>query len=61
MKKCEKCLNRVPVMSENGLHYNCGLNENHAIECRCEIKDRSLIFDPKIDEEDSDGTDRQTT
>ena len=46
MKKCEKCLNRVPVMSENGLHYNCGLNENHAMECLCKIKDHSLIFDP---------------
>lgn len=52
MKKCEKCLNRVPVMSENGLHYNCGLSENHTMECRCEIKDHSLIFDPKIEKED---------
>lgn len=55
-KKCEKCLNRVPVMSENGLHYNCGLNEHHTMECLCETKDHSLIFDPKIEKEANDGT-----
>ena len=44
MSKCEKCLNRVPVMSENGLHYNCGLSEKEALECLISEKDHSVIL-----------------
>jgi hypothetical protein len=44
MSKCEKCLNRVPVMSENGLHYNCGLSEKAALECLTKEKDHSVIL-----------------
>ncbi len=46
MKKCEECLNRVPVISENGLHYNCGLNEDHAMECISGVKDHNIIANP---------------
>ena len=31
--KCETCLNRYAVISENGLHYNCSLSEKQAVEC----------------------------
>lgn len=47
MKKCENCLNRIPVMSENGLHYNCGLSEKKALECITGEKDHSAIV--KVD------------
>lgn len=44
MKNCENCLNRVPVMSENGLHYNCGLSEKQALECLTRSTDPSVIL-----------------
>lgn len=31
--RCETCLNRYAVISENGLHYNCSLSEKCAMEC----------------------------
>lgn len=44
MKKCEECLNRVPVISENGTHYNCGLPEDKIMECISGKEDHSFIF-----------------
>lgn len=37
--RCEKCLNRVSVISENGIHYNCSLSEKKAVDCICHRKD----------------------
>lgn len=47
MGKCEDCLRHVPVISENGMHYNCSLPENKATECISEIKDHSFIVNLK--------------
>ena len=50
-EKCSRCLNRVPVVSENGLHYNCLLKNKKRIECKLGIKDHSLILKSKSKEE----------
>ena len=31
--KCETCLNSRPIISENGIHYNCTFSEKRAIKC----------------------------
>lgn len=33
MGKCETCINRYAVISENGMHYNCSLSERNFREC----------------------------
>lgn len=33
MAKCYKCLESRPVISENGMHYNCCLKEDECLEC----------------------------
>lgn len=50
-EKCSRCLNRVPVMSENGLHYNCSLSYKKWSECAFGIKNYSLILKVKSKEE----------
>lgn len=44
MSRCEYCLHRIPVMSENGLHYNCALSEKEALECLIKEKDHSVVL-----------------
>lgn len=44
MNKCERCLNRVPVISENGMHYNCSLSEKASLKCLINQKDHSVII-----------------
>ena len=43
-EKCSRCLKRVPVVSENGIHYNCSLSNKKWNECVHGIKDHSLIL-----------------
>ena len=33
-EKCPECVYALPVMSENGLHYNCTLPEKYSIKCK---------------------------
>ena len=33
MGRCGKCFNGFPVMSENGVHYNCCLNDKDSLNC----------------------------
>lgn len=33
MEKCKSCINSRRILSENGEHYNCTLEEKEAIEC----------------------------
>ena len=47
MGRCEKCLNHIPVISENGMHYNCGLSEREALECLTKAKDHSAVLHTK--------------
>lgn len=47
MGRCEKCLNHIPVISENGMHYNCGLSEREALECLTKEKDHSAVLQPR--------------
>ena len=37
--RCDKCFNGVPVVSENGIHYNCCLNEKELLDCMIGRKD----------------------
>lgn len=40
--KCDTCLNRRMIMSENGLHAVCGLSQVKAVECITQTKSRYL-------------------
>ena len=44
MDKCSRCLMRRPVISENGMHYNCTLSEKKWLECVHGIKDHSVVL-----------------
>ena len=50
--KCSTCLHRVPVISENGIHYNCALSEKEALECLVKQKDSYVASPIKKDPED---------
>jgi len=52
--KCESCLNRYAVISENGLHYNCSLSEKQAIECILRKKEHYIKM-PVVTEEKEKG------
>ena len=51
--KCDTCLNRYAVISENGLHYNCSLSEKTAINCLVGKKDNYVKL-PTIKDEDKE-------
>ena len=42
MDKCSRCLLSRPVISENGMHYNCSLSDKAWFECAHGIKDHSF-------------------
>lgn len=46
MSKCEDCLHHIPVISENGTHYNCSLPEDKAMECISGVEDYSFLYNP---------------
>ena len=49
--KCDRCLNSRPVISENGLHYNCTLPTKQAVLCMAGMNDKSvLLMEGKADE-----------
>lgn len=50
--KCNRCLNGIAVISENGLHYNCSLSEKKALYCLTGQKDSYIENPMKKDSED---------
>ena len=38
-RKCDRCYNSRPVVSENGLHWVCTLKMKQAVDCLAGIKD----------------------
>lgn len=50
--KCDNCLNGVPVVSENGIHYNCSLSERKALYCLTSQEDSYIRNPMKKDNED---------
>lgn len=50
--KCEKCINKRPVLSENGLHYCCSLPDRQAVLCRIGAKNFFVSVNLLYKEED---------
>ena len=44
-EKCSDCILSVPVLSENGWHYNCLLSGVKAIQCRTNFEDYKIVSD----------------
>ena len=42
MDKCEKCLNRRMIVSENGYHFICSLSNIAAMNCILDKKDHFI-------------------
>ena len=53
MSRCDTCLERHCVVSENGFHYNCSLKEKDAMECITGEVDH-YIKHPMVKSDDSD-------
>ena len=50
--KCNTCFNGIPVISENGMHYNCALSEKKALYCLTGQEDSYIRNPVKKDSED---------
>jgi hypothetical protein len=51
--RCETCLHAVPVISENGIHYNCALSEKDALYCLTRQEDK-YVRNPMKEEASDD-------
>lgn len=52
--RCNTCLNGVPVVSENGIHYNCALTEKDALYCLTGQEDHYVRNPMKTEEDNND-------
>ena len=50
--KCDTCLNSRPIVSENGIHFNCCLSSKAAMKCMTGEKD-GYVEHPMRKERDS--------